>query len=551
VQVSKLAIFCKKTASNINITFTITCNGCIIANIISSNAANMKYSMKYIGLVSLIIATIALSSCRKDFEGDRNLQSAPETFALVDSIRRDTANFLTTTVTGFWYGQSQIGFVVGYEVSTDNMQTWVYTTEQRGTFTLNLPFGVREGQLPIYIRAVDNIGQRDPTPAQMVFPVRNSSPRVGIDPVANPRPFNTFPIIRLVWNVSDIDGLNDIAAYEIAINDTTAPFNLPSGFAIERISDSNGIVAARIEAVRSGSSFTTNFQVFTGNRTVPVAGTLTGVTYNQINYIYIRAIDRTGNISGWAIDSALIREPVSDILVVNALRTGSAANMNYLRRNLAHPTVGILNYDTINAINTITRRDELYTDALTQTRVFSLFKKIIWLTDEPASLATCQLTTQEFFQNNGRMYIYSNFNHEFPNTAPYLAFTPIEFIISDSADGRFRLESGKEISPRLNGWPTMQADLFFNGVIRPFITFGTGTGLFRYEPLMDAQLRVQRTTGTVDWQGVSTVMARRIRSGTNATDIIISSLPFTVFDDNTNTNVPLLFREIFINQLQF
>jgi hypothetical protein len=492
-----------------------------------------------------------LSSCTKDFEGDRNASLEPETFALVDSIRRDSANFLTTTVTGYWYGESKTGFIVGYEVSTDNMQSWVYTTEQRGTFTLNLPFGVREGQLPIFIRAVDNLGQRDPTPAQMVFPVRNTAPRVGIDPVANPRPFSTFPIIRLVWNVSDIDGLNDIAAYEIAMNDTIAPFNLPSGFTVDRISDSNGIVAARIEAIRNGTTFTNNFQVFTGNRTIPASGVLTGVIYNQVNYIYIRAIDRTGNISGWAIDSAFIRVPVSDILVVNALRTGSALNMNYLRRNLGHPSVGISAYDTINAITTITRRDELYNDALTQTRVFNLFSKIIWLTDEPATLATCQLTTQEFFQNNGRMFIYANFNQEFPNTAPYLAFTPIEFIISDTSDGRFRLEVGKQVVPVQNDWPTMQVDIPFNGVIRPFATFGTGTGLFRYEPLMNAQLRVQRTSGTVDWMGLSTIMAKRIRSGTNRTDIVISTMPFTVFDDNTNTNVPLLFEKIFKNELAF
>lgn len=512
----------------------------------------MKFSMKYIGWVSIILVSVALSSCTKDFEGDRNPQTTPETFALVDSIRRDTANFLTTTVTGYWYGQSQNGIIVGYEVSTDNMQTWVYTTEQRGTFTLSLPFGVREGQLPIFIRAVDNLGQRDPTPAQMVFPVRNTSPRVGIDPIANPRPFNTFPIVRLTWLVSDIDGLNDIESYEIALNDTTQPaFKLPSDFAIERLSDSNGIVSARLEAIRSGGTFTTNYQVFTGNRTTPTAGTLTGVVYNQVNYIFIRAIDRTGNTSNWALDSAIIRLPVSDILVVNALRTGSALNMSNLRRNLGHPLVGITAYDTINAITTLTRRDELYSDALTQTRVFNLFNKIIWLTDEPASLATCQLTTQEFFQNNGRMYIYASFNHEFPNTAPYLSFTPAEFIISDSLDGRFRLETGRQVTPRLSGWPTMQTDVLFNGVIRPFITFGTGTGLFRYESLMDAQLRVQRTSGTVDWQGVSTVMARRIRSGNNNTDIILSSMPFTVFDDNTNTNVPQLFREIFINQLQF
>jgi hypothetical protein len=506
---------------------------------------------RYIINISYVcLLTVVIIACRKDFEGDRNPTPPPTTVAIIDSVRRESADFLTTTVTGYWYGVSQHGFITGYEVSIDNMQTWSFTEEQRGTFTLNLPFGVREDFLPIYIRSIDNLGQKDPTPAQMVFPVRNSSPRVSLDPIAYRRPFSTFPIMRVVWNVADVDGINDIGSYELCFNDTIArPFSLNADFGIERLSDSTGIIAIRLEAVRTGITFTNNFNVFTGTRTTPVPGSLTGINYNEINKLFIRAVDRTGNISAWAMDSFFVRLPVSDILVVNALRSQAAATMNFYRTNFNHPDVNITLYDTLYGISTSTRQDEFYTDALTQSRTFNLFKKIVWLTDDPATLATCQQTTVDFFNNSGRMFISCLFDQEFPNTAPYLSFTPIEFIISDSLDGRFRLINGATASGIESNWPTIRSETLFAGVVRPIVTYNTGTGIFKYEELMRAQLQVQRSVGTFDWTGTSTVMSKRVRVINNKADIVISTLPLRIM--NADNNMPDLFKKLFKDELGF
>lgn len=490
---------------------------------------------------------ILLVSCTKEFEGDRKTTEAPQTYAVVDSIKRDANNFLTTTVTAHWWGESQTGFITGYEVSTDNMQTWKFTSNQNGSFLLDLPLGVKEGLLPIFIRAIDNTGKKDPTPAQMVFPVKNTTPRIVVDPIANKRPFNTFPIIRAVWNVIDIDGTQDISYYELVLNDTLLThFNLPANFTIESINDSSALVAVRIEAVVNNNVFTEDFKVYTGNRTSSVEGTLLGAIYNDTNRLYIRAVDRTGNKSDWKEDIFYLKKPNSDILLVNALSASALPTQSFYSTQLASPLVNITQFESMFGLTTSNRSDEFYSDALTQSRTFSLFKKIIWLTDEPNTLNTIQQGTADFFANNGKMFIYVQFPSEFPFNSPTLNFTPIESLIVDSAQGSFRLNTGAEASGKVD-WPLLKSSSILN--VRPFKTYTINTGLYAYDTLMSANLTIQRNTGANPWTGISTVMSKRVRVNTQKADLIITTLPLQSM--NGNNNVDSVFKKIFIDELAF
>jgi hypothetical protein len=506
----------------------------------------MTLRPKLIYALLALVLTI-LAACTKEFDGDRNTSDAPQTYALVDSVVRDANNYLTTTVTAHWWAESKTGFITGYEVSTDNMQTWRYTTKQSGSFLLDLPLGVKEGLLPIFIRAIDNSGKKDPTPAQMVFPVRNTAPRVVIDPIANKRPFNTFPIIRALWNVTDIDGIQDISYYELVMNDTTLNhLNLPANFTIEPVNDSSALAAVRMEAIISNNIFSEDFKVFTGNRTTPVAGTLLGAQYNDTNRLYIRAVDRTGNKSAWAVDLFFLKKPVSDVLLVNALTASANATQLFYTNNLSSPIVNITQFESMVGITTSNRTDDFYSDALTQSRTFSLFKKIIWLTDEPNTLNTIQQGTADFFANNGRMFIYIQFPDEYPRYSSSLNFTPIESIVIDSASGKFRINSGSEAFGPVS-WPTLKSSSIFN--VRPFNTYSINTGLFAYDTLMHANLTIQRNTGAGPWNGISTVMSKRIRVNTQKADLIITTLPLQSL--NANNNIDSLFKKVFIDELSF
>jgi hypothetical protein len=496
----------------------------------------------------VVCIIVLIGACEKDFEGDRNTLSMPETYAIVDTVKRDSANFLSTTVTAHWWGESKSGYITGYEVSVDNMQTWTPTTQQSGTFTLELPEGLKEGLLPIYIRAIDNKQQRDPTPATMRFPVRNTAPRIVFDAVANKRPARTFPIIRSVWNSIDVDGTRDIDRYELVLNDTTLPlYVLQANFITENTSDSVAVVAVRFESVRNGTTFANECLVYTGSKTTPASTqTLKGITYNTVNTLYVRAIDRTGNISAWATDNFYVKAPNSDVLLVNALIGSPASALSFYANTLRSPLVNISSFDTLVGISSITGPDEFYPDAVTQSRTFSLFKKIIWLTDEPNTLTTLQQNTVDFFNSNGKAFIYCEFATAFPDNSPILNFTPIERLYSDSLQRNFRLNINAQANGYTAGWPVVRTSGIVNRSVRPFATYTFNTGLFRYDTLMRADITIQ---GAGLWPGVSTVMSKRVRTATNKADIIITTLPLQ--NMNANSNADSLFRKVFIDELEF
>jgi hypothetical protein len=503
----------------------------------------------------IFLTAILLFSCRKELEGDRVQQGLPETFVVVDSIRRDTGSYLITTVQAYWWGNSPRGYITGYEVSTDGMQTWSYTTKQSGIFLLKLPVGVKSGQIPVYVRAIDNNGFKDATPAQMIFPVRNSQPRIALDP-GNALPDNSYPVIRFYWISSDIDGMADIDHYELALNDisdTNTYFKLPGTLSDINLNDTSSGIAIRLEGEQLSGVYTENCKVYQGNKTIPLAGYIKGLKPDSMNVIYVRAVDKTGNRSLWESDSLFIHIPVSDVLLVNALYSNASVIQNFYLNNLAKSYVGITKVETLRGVNSIAGNTELYTDAVTQQRTFSLFKKIIWLTDDPNTLATVQLTTGEFFNAGGHMFIFSQFGDDFPANSQVMNFTPIQSLVDpntdpNTANGRFRMDNTCETVPNSGGWPILK----YNGsiaVARPFNTNTTSSGIFSYDSLVNATIRIQTSSGSPYWTGGSTVMSRRVRIVSGKADMVISSLPLQNL--NGNSNMDTFFRKVFIDELSF
>jgi hypothetical protein len=510
---------------------------------------------KLLFICTLIAITVL--ACKKDFEGEANGQSAPETYAVVDSVRRDSNNLLTTTVTGHWWGESKSGFIKGYWVSVDNKQTWQFTKEQQGTYLLNLPVGFEKGDLPIYVQAEDNRGQKDPTPAMMVFPVKNTAPTIVAD-IANPVPATSFPIIKINWLVSDIDGQQDLSQYEIVLNDTTqAPMTISAqvkDLVVDNFTVANSI---RIEAQIAGGVFQPLCNVFTTNKTTPLPGTLSGLKFDSLNVIYVRALDRTASKSKWIGFSVTVKRPKSDVIMVNCLTSSINSTQNQYLTLLGGPTVNITQVEVVRGINNSVGQAEVYSDALTQQRTFALFRKMIWLTDDANTLATAQLTTINFFNNGGKMFIQSQFGDAFPDESPVLSFTPIQSLINPLSNpmftsGSFRIDNTCEASaPGRTGWPVVK---YSNTApvqsVRPFKTYTVPTGVFGYDSLMTSVLKVQTNNqGSPYWVGPSVVMSKRFRVANNETDMVITSLPMHLM--NANNNIDSLFHKVFIDELKF
>ncbi|MES2779072.1 MAG: hypothetical protein V4651_04150 [Bacteroidota bacterium] len=489
--------------------------------------------MRKLLLFCVLIGMVAVS-CRKDFEGDINNQATPETYAVVDSVRRDTNNLLTTTVEARWWGESKKGFISGYEVSIDNQVTWTFTKDQKGSFLLSLPFGTDRGYLPIYVRAIDNLGQKDPTPAVMIFPVKNTAPSLEMD-YSTGRRTSTLPAFRYYWIATDVDGPLDIQGIEIVLNDTNStPLVIPG----------NSFAASFVAKI-TGGVFDTELNVYQNNRTIPFPVTLSGVLYNQLNHIYIRSVDRVGAKSKWATDSIVIKRPKSDFLVINDYSTKGPVQTFYNAQIAALGT----GYDQFDSIISIV--GDLPDDAFTIVKTMDFYKRIVWFSDNPNStLGLAQLVTANFFQQGGRMFMVCEMPNEFPHNSNFFNFTPVQELVVPPAGTTLRMNVGELMYPHIagSGWPILKSTAILSSA-RPFVTFSTPSGAFTYDSTCRANILAQNVSGTSAWTGTSTVLSKRIKVGTGKTDMILCTLPLNRL--NGNNNVDSLFKKALINELEF
>lgn len=481
----------------------------------------------------MLIGVVAVS-CRKDFEGETNTQTTPETHAVVDSVRRDSNNLLTTTVEARWWGESKKGFISGYEVSIDNQVTWSYTKDQKGTFLLSLPFGVDRGNLPIYVRAIDNLGQKDPTPAVMTFPVKNTPPSLDMD-YASGRRTTTFPAFRYYWIATDVDGAQDIQSIEIVLNDTNkAPLVIPG----------NSYAASFVAQV-TGGVFDTVLYVYQNTRSVPLPDKLNGVLYNQLNRIYIRSVDRVGAKSTWAKDSIVIKKPKSDLLMVNDYSTKGPVQTFY-NAQLNGLGAGYNQFDSVISIAA-----DFPDDVFTIVKTLDFYKRIVWFSDNPTStLGLAQLVTANFFQQGGRMFMVCEMPNDFPFNSGTFSFTPVQELVVPPPGTTLRMNIGEMMYPHIagSGWPILKSTTILSSA-RPFVTFSTPSGAFTYDSTCRANILAQNVNGTSAWTGPSTVLSKRIKIGTGKADMILCTLPLNRL--NGNNNMDSLFRKALINELEF
>lgn len=247
----------------------------------------------------------------------------------VDSIHRVGADRLTTRVVANWWGTSEVGFVVGYEVSVDSMKTWQYTTRQDSAILLNIPLGSDSADIHIFVRAVDNLGLKDPSPASTLYPIKNSAPSVKFIYAASvggsltQNPTIAFPVLKYNFQGNDPDGSGDIYQYELYLNDTNAsPYILNAG------TSSITIQGVKLDSLTS----TTECLVFVGSNNKALSIRAQGLKLNTSNTIYIRAVDKAlAKSQLMASNPIYVKRPVSDILLVNAYSGGNLSVTNFIQ----------------------------------------------------------------------------------------------------------------------------------------------------------------------------------------------------------------------------
>ena len=489
--------------------------------------------MRFLKITALFIFISAtFVACKKDFEGEPNNSGAPETYMVVDSIYRSGDNRYTTTVVAHWWGSVTSGFIKGYEVSTDDMLTWNFTDKQSGTFLLTLPTGSDTADIRIFVRAINEKGVADPTPASTSYPVRNTAPTANFDYSTGIKS-SSFPAFRYNWKLQDIDGLNDISQLEIGLNDTiTNTITLPAT-----------VSAATFVAEQINGVFTGKYLIYTNNQTSANSQKISGGLPNDTNTIFIRCKDRTGAVSGWDKTKLYVRQPKNGLLFINDYTNSKSIVSSFYSKRMDSLGANFTNYDKVNDL-----LGEFPTDEFTSSKTFEFFNKIIWVSEDPTrSLGIAQNATLPFFNNGGKMFMVLEIPNDVPLDAQFFSFTPIERLI-DNPGRSFRMSNGDQLYPYNNTWPTLKATSIIT-YPRPFLTYTSSSGLYSYDSLARADLRSFGSGGSPAWTGASNVMAKRINTQLNKTDIVTLTVPLHLM--NGNNNVDEFFRKVVLTELEF
>jgi hypothetical protein len=207
-----------------------------------------------VALFGLLIAALVLvTGCRKEAKVfvDRNL--APNTRLTGAPAPYSQTNY---RVHMYWDGSDADGFVAGYYFAWDDTSSssWTYTTKADSFFKALIDTAGETRRHTFYVRAVDNEGKLDPTPARVRFDAWTVLPRVtGLYRVGGPEdpqgpnynPGYKDTVLMgstctFVWTGSDPDGgggapvtfswrLDSNAPSEWSTVETASADGIPSG----------------------------------------------------------------------------------------------------------------------------------------------------------------------------------------------------------------------------------------------------------------------------------------------------------------------------------
>ena len=478
----------------------------------------------------IVLVALYLVSCNRELEGIINANQAPETHTVADTIIRFGEDRLESEVELRWWGDDGDGFVTGYEFTFEPIITpstiWIYTESQDSTFILAPPAGADSADYVFHVRAIDNTGEKDPTPAKLTIPVKNSPPTVVIIKGIN-TPVKSFPVLKFYWEGNDPDGADNLLQYEVYFNDTlNEPYILDKTV-------SSAIFEAQDPMI-------TNLicDVYQNAATSPNAISINGLKTNSWNKFYIRAVDQSEAKSVFVVsDSVFVKKVNSNVLMVNGYTT--TTNENFYASNLI--ANGITVFDTTQIFEQIAGNyTQQSADNITQGKVFALFDVIIWFSNSADnSFSLAQKTTEAFFNSGGKMLMSVYISSSFDPLSNFLDFTPIAELVNPT-DTTLILDLGAQLIPIDVDYPTLQGTAIV-GIVKPIILQIGAT------PLYEAELTAKDniTLSLTPWTGASIVIAKKSDFAGN-TNFVISTLELNKLDGLLN--VQDLFQKILVDE---
>lgn len=294
----------------------------------------MPGKMRFTVLGALLL--VLLSACRK---GDISRNAAPDTFISYEAINLTGQNRLNSSVRLTWYGTDADGYISGYELSLDN-QNWSFTATQDSVFLFDIPPGADSADISFFVRAIDNDGNTDASPAFLNVPLINTPPDAAFLDDRGPSD-TAFIAATFFWQASDPDGDNTLKAVEIKIND---------GDWVEIDRSQNLLTFLADTSVQTG---TADAAIFYGNSTAAAPYNINGLRVNDSNRVYIRSFDIADAVSDVDTSEAFFFRPKTsniDLLWISGHDAFTTAEYRgYLQAN--NLSYDLLNFGFAQGIN--------------------------------------------------------------------------------------------------------------------------------------------------------------------------------------------------------
>lgn len=347
-----------------------------------------------------IVLAVAFQACQDDDE--KKLNQAPDTFFSIEEINLSGENRLNSIVRLTWYGTDPDGYIKAFELSTDGL-TWTTTQKQDSTFRFSISAGSDTADIQLFVRAIDNEGVVDPTPDELIIPIRNTVPVAAFSEDLS-IPDTTFLVATTEWSASDVDGDQTITQVLLSINGK-------DWYPLNRTKNIISIVPVDATANDSVDAL-----LYYGTENNPQTQPIKGLVMNDTNRLFIKAIDQAGSES--KVDTSttfFMKGKTSDFLVVGGV---PAANNDY--KDILQNGINI-NYNFIDlASNNGENQPKIWN--ITFKLQLRQFSKLFLYSDESLFdnsytnkksfiLEFAAASLQEFANEGGKYFISTSFNH--------------------------------------------------------------------------------------------------------------------------------------------
>lgn len=462
----------------------------------------------------LLPLLLLVGGCKK--EDDPTLNKAPETEIAIKEINLTGENRLNSLVRLRWWGSDPDGFVDRYELSFDQ-QNWQTTEVQDSVFQFVINAGSDTVDIDFWVRAIDNAGATDPTPAYLKIPLKNTPPEILLNEELFPED-TAFVITSMTWDASDLDGFETLESIQLSINGddwVSMPRTKTFASIVPDDPKASGAVTAKI--------------IYDDGSEGP---SINGLQLGASNTFYLRALDIAGSVSISDTSSAIVVTNQSeDFLVIGA--NASMPNAFY-GTNLQ--SVGA-SYDFIDMMRA-SGKNQPKIWAPTFSLLLSLYDQVLIYSDastltnaqtssEGTILEFAATSIQKYSDDGGKLMITTSFPNDLGISSTLFGVLPMDSLSTSEGQARLAVDS---LAEGQSGFPDLVSSSFI-------------VGLDPIYPSTDASvLYTAQLTRNAGWVGPDIVAVRRQNNGN--TNFIFFSLELHRMN-NDPTAMESLFDKIF------